>query len=279
VYSLSDTWITTGGKGVVLPVAFGPAVLAVAPLHAVAATIMAPITALNRPARTAVHLRASTHRTHLDSASVNNCSANSSIGPMTVDRERSPHRRGEGGLLRDELVATAAGLLSRAAQPGDVSLRSVASALGVSPGAVYLWFQDRDALMEAATRALFAELHATLQEAAQRRRTPATRLEAIALAYAEFALERPAAYAAMINDAEGDWGLLGRDELPGVESLALVEAELAQLPTVIPAERAALLLWSALHGQIQLRRGVPQLPWPPVADSVRELVRLVVRAR
>jgi AcrR family transcriptional regulator len=195
---------------------------------------------------------------------------------VATARDRNRHRRGEGELLREELVAVAARLLSEAAQPADVSLRAVAHAVGVSPGAVYLWFADRNALMEAVTRVLFDELRDKLVAAAARRRTPRTRVEAMAMAYVEFALARPAAYAAMINDTDGDWGLLGRDELPGIDSLSLVEAELTQLPTVIPADRAALVLWSALHGQIQLRRGVPQLPWPSVAESVREVVALLL---
>jgi AcrR family transcriptional regulator len=193
-------------------------------------------------------------------------------------RARRQHARGEGALLRDELVAAATAVLRRAGDASEVTVRSVAAVARVSPAAVYLHFDTRDDLVDAAMRALFAELESSLEQSTRGRRTARSRVRAIALAYHRFAVDHPGAYAAMINDMASDWDQLSVEDLPGIGALARLEHELAQagLANRLTPRAAALHLWSALHGQLLLRRAVPQLPWSAPGRTVDELLGLLL---
>lgn len=80
---------------------------------------------------------------------------------------RTRNRRGEGGKLRDELIAAARRLLSEAGAESDLTIRGVARAAGVHPQAFYLHFDSLDQLLYAVYEAEFAEFTGTLRAAAE----------------------------------------------------------------------------------------------------------------
>jgi AcrR family transcriptional regulator len=115
-------------------------------------------------------------------------------------RKQSYHH----GDLRRALVSAAIPLL-RKGGPDALTMRALAQAAGVSPMAAYRHFVDRAALLAAVADDCFRRLHARLRAAAESpeqtlrkpQQTARAGLQAIALAYVEFALEHPAEYRVM----------------------------------------------------------------------------------
>lgn len=112
---------------------------------------------------------------------------------------RVRNARGTGEQLKVELLAAADAILDETADPAKVTVRGVATAVGVAPNAVYLHFADRDALLtelaiaryEACTEALVAST-AGIEDP----------LEAMYVGheiYCRLALERPGHYKVLFH--------------------------------------------------------------------------------
>ncbi len=134
-----------------------------------------------------------------------------------------------------------------------VSLREVARRCGVSPRAPYRHFADRLALLAAVAEQGFVQFGAALAKARRSKRASA-RFSALARAYVEFALERPALMRLMFGDDFADrqrrFAALDRaahatfDALK--EELATVDRRLATIN--------AAIAWSLVHGIAELAR-------------------------
>ncbi|RYZ26054.1 MAG: TetR/AcrR family transcriptional regulator [Propionibacteriaceae bacterium] len=196
-----------------------------------------------------------------------------------VPRARNP--RGEGGRLRDEIVAAAAGLLDETGDEHAVTLRSVARRVGVAAPSIYRHFPDQPSIMLAVVQGTFAELDAALEAALASAGTdPGRRLRTLADAYLDYAREHPGRYHTMFG---GVW-------MPDLSQSALTENDLVSLggPTLTmltdtleacvaagvatstdPAADA-VALWLGLHGLAHQRASTVSFPWP--ADIVTRLV-------
>src|SRR3954447_13957510 len=95
------------------------------------------------------------------------------------------------GALREELI-TACVALIEAEGIGAVSVRQVARAAGVSPGAPYHHFADRSALLAAIAVQGYELLVAQLQQAREQAPTAARALGALVETYVGFARDHPA---------------------------------------------------------------------------------------
>src|SRR4051812_16439696 len=99
-------------------------------------------------------------------------------------RTRTRNRRGEGDLLRVEILAAATELLDSGGDPGAVTLRAVARRTGIAAPSIYRHFLDQPALVLAVLRQAFAELTDWLRSAADEAGDdPRRRLRALCLAY------------------------------------------------------------------------------------------------
>jgi AcrR family transcriptional regulator len=83
-----------------------------------------------------------------------------------------------------------------------LSLNAIAKAMGVSGPALYRYFASRDDLLAALITEGYADITATVQQAAAdgARRVPARRLQAVADAYRAWALAHPRRYAMLFGD-------------------------------------------------------------------------------
>src|SRR4051794_25302640 len=97
---------------------------------------------------------------------------------------RRPNARGQGELLREEIVSCAVHMLDELADDEALSLRAVARALSISPTSVYLYFPDRDALVLAAMQRCHAEMLEAADGADAAHQDPALGLRARILAQA-----------------------------------------------------------------------------------------------
>jgi len=144
------------------------------------------------------------------------------------------------GELRSTLLAAALAMLESGT--GELSLRAVARAAGVSAMAPYRHFADKAALLAAVAGCGFAALYDGLA-AADSAPEPRAALLAQGLAYVAFARARPALFRLMFMDQPGQLKPAGGDT-GAYDVLARRVAEL----TPDDADSAALACWSIVHG-------------------------------
>ncbi len=206
-------------------------------------------------------------------------------------RARLP--RGEGSLLREEILKATDELLIETASEEAVSIRDVAAKVGVTAPSIYRHFEDKDALMFAVCERTFGRLADAMAKAATGIDDPVDALVATGREYVSFGLEHPEHYRVLMMKPHGDEdkeATVVDNRLTGamvegtrafnnlVESCEAVlhEAErkrarrrstdgLAPLPHPLTL---AAEVWSMVHGMVALRIAFPTMPWPPVEDQL-----------
>ena len=97
-------------------------------------------------------------------------------------------------MLRGEIIAAARDCLNRLGSADAVSIRAVASHVGVTPPSIYLHFADKTDLIFAICQKHFGELDRTLQEAAAGTEDPLESLRVQGRAYVHFGIDHPEEY-------------------------------------------------------------------------------------
>jgi AcrR family transcriptional regulator len=196
-------------------------------------------------------------------------------------RGRPRNRRGEGGRLREELLAAARDLLEDGGSEAAVTIRAVTRRAGVAPQAFYLHFEDRDALLWAVYAAAFAELEAVLAGAEAHEPAAAGKLRARCRAHCAYALAHPGSYRVLfgvVGTYKPQWA--GGD-LPGTSTFRAWVAAVSRCIDAGQARpgdpaRVAVLLLGAVHGLLLLRLNRPTFPWPPIDVLVEDLLTNLV---
>jgi AcrR family transcriptional regulator len=148
------------------------------------------------------------------------------------------------GDLRSALVNAALELLEEGGETA-LSLRAVARRAGVSSAAPYRHYEDREALVSAVAAVGYRELAGRLAAAHPAPSTP-EQLADVAVAYVQFALERPALFRIMFGE------LCDRDNEERVAATAAVSLYLQEIvarcfPQSDP-EALAPAIWALVHG-------------------------------
>jgi AcrR family transcriptional regulator len=190
----------------------------------------------------------------------------------TSTRNRNP--RGEGGRLRDELIAAASELIEESGDADAVTLRGVAKRVGIAAPSIYRHFANVDQLLMAVFDRAFAEFAATRDERRAATTDPGAALLAGCRAYCEFATSHPGPYRFMFSRASPADG--SRSGVGGAAFDALVagirSCQVAGIAT--STEDAALLaaeVWASLHGLALLRLNAPNFPWPAPLERMVEV--------
>ena len=148
------------------------------------------------------------------------------------------------GDLRAALVRAALELLEESGA-SELSLRGVARRAGVAPSAPYRHYPDRDALLSAVAAVGYRELTEKLATAHPSPSTPDD-LAAVAVAYVEFALQRPALFRVMFG------GPCDRDSSERAAATAAVSAYVgAIVERAFPQgdkEALSTAIWALVHG-------------------------------
>lgn len=194
-------------------------------------------------------------------------------------RRRNP--RGQGQLLKAQLVEAAAHLLATLEQPETLTLRQVAREVGVAPASIYSHFPDLSALIEHVLRLRYDELAELMERAAESATTPLATLVGRCGAYVHWGVEQPGPYRTLFG------GRMPADLVPGsahgagaellssvVEALAAVTEGGGTQGTETAQWQAGLLLWTALHGLVSLYNDHGNIPWPPLNDLLADLLSL-----
>ena len=148
------------------------------------------------------------------------------------------------GDLRAACVRAALELLEEGGTAG-ISLRAVARRAGVAASAPYRHYADRDALLSAVAAVGYRELAQFLAAAHPAPSTP-DELAAVAVAYVQFALGRPALFRVMFGDP------CDRDSTERVTATETIAAYVAAIvrqtfPGADPAPLATAV-WALVHG-------------------------------
>jgi AcrR family transcriptional regulator len=119
--------------------------------------------------------------------------------PMAVPKKTKPRKKTyHHGDLARALVSAAVEIIERHG-PEAITLREVASSVGVTHGAAYRHFEDKTALLAAVAEEGYRKLTERLRAASAERdpRGPRARLESLAATYVAFAMDHPAHYRVM----------------------------------------------------------------------------------
>jgi AcrR family transcriptional regulator len=148
------------------------------------------------------------------------------------------------GDLRAALVRAAMELLEERGETA-LSLRAVARCAGVSPAAPYRHYADREALVSAVATVGYRELAQRLASAHPAPSTP-EELASVAVAYVQFALERPSLFRVMFGEpCEAD-----NDERNAATAAVshYVRAIVERTFPEADAEALATAVWALVHG-------------------------------
>ena len=157
----------------------------------------------------------------------------------------------------EAIKAAAIGLLEREGEAA-LTLRRVASTLGVVPNALYRYYATRDVLVAAVADEVARRLLAAINDALDRQgqdapRCAEDRVRTLLEVYAAFADAHPALYATLMTDRPDAEAALPQPL--GYELLWLRVIEVLEpLTGQADAPAAAVTLWSLLHGMWALER-------------------------
>jgi AcrR family transcriptional regulator len=194
-----------------------------------------------------------------------------------MKRRRAP--RGSGEQLHDEILDATTDLLLETGHAKEVSIRSVAQRVGVTPPSIYLHFTDKDALLDAVCARYFEKLDEEMQAAAAGQPAAIDAMRAQGLAYVRFALKTPELY----RIATMGEGRPGSDVDMMLNNSAFIHirntVELLMSEGILPEHdptTMALELWTAAHGVAAMLISRPYLPWGEAEEFADRVLRTVV---
>ena len=193
---------------------------------------------------------------------------------MTHVKDRRRNRRGEGDQLRAEILEAAEGLLVESGDEGAVSIRAVASAVGVTPPSIYLHFRDKVELLHAVCGEHFQRLNDVSEAAVVGVDDPLERVHLRGQAYVQFGLDHPEHYRIMFM-ARPDAGEPRHtpEELTQTACFGQLRDDVraAMDARLIPAGdpfTVACGLWAVVHGVTSLLIAKPDFPGPPLEKFI-----------
>ncbi|MEV6006267.1 TetR/AcrR family transcriptional regulator [Streptomyces sp. NPDC051976] len=185
-------------------------------------------------------------------------------GRISTDGRRRRAKRGDGGRLREELLAAAEALLDDAGEDA-VTIRAVAQAVGVTTPAVYLHFENRSALLHTVCLGVWDELDREMSGAGDGdgdgTADPLAALVRRGSAYIRFGLAHPLRYrlvasgpatAATRQVADACFRFL-RDTVGRCVDAGVLDGDVNALTRAVCA---------CLHGAVSLLILQPESAWP-----------------
>jgi AcrR family transcriptional regulator len=178
--------------------------------------------------------------------------------PAPKTRPKAEKRAYHHGDLARALVGSALDLIAKRG-PESLTVREVAASVGVTHGAAYRHFADKEALLAAVAEEGYRGLAHKLASAARAASVhPPGRVRALAAAYVEFAIARPAHYRVMWGPRFNEDGRFPALEAAISDAFSLVIAEFERGQTTgafrddEPARDLAIAFWVAAHGYVEL---------------------------
>lgn len=202
---------------------------------------------------------------------------------MSAGALRGRARKGDGDLLREEILLATERLLLETGSEEAVSIRAVARAVGVTAPSIYRHFEDKAHLLFEVCARQFDLLDESIERAVAGIADPLLALRARGKAYVRFGIEHPEHYRIMFMGpayaTPNQWSdLLETGSfahlIEGIE--AAIDAG-ALRPTG-DAFTTALHVWADIHGLTSLLVARPTMPWPDLEGFIDEHLELCTRA-
>ena len=203
--------------------------------------------------------------------------------PAPSAASRRPRlRKGEGRLLRDEILDTAERMLLETGSQDAVSIRAVADAVGVTPPSIYRHFGDKAELIFEVCARHFTALEQHIHQACADIADPVEKLIALGRAYINFGVANPEPYRIMFMTRPD----LAPEQFQGMElaesaSFAMLTRCVQDcidagrfMPGYTDAYRLSLGFWARVHGLTSLRVTKPDITWPDDPDFVDDYAEM-----
>lgn len=205
-------------------------------------------------------------------------------GTPAATHRRARSRRGQGELLRDEILAAAERILIETNDQSALSIRAIANAVGVTPPSIYLHFADRNDLVFAVCERHAEQLEQAMMEAAEGVGDPWERIRRRGRAYLQWGLENPEHYRILMMSRPDQTPDRFIDErladtaglMPVADDVAEAIASRQVTPGEEPIEMAKML-WMMIHGTVALLISKPDFPFGSADEVYERLFELVHR--
>ncbi|MGE4011902.1 MAG: TetR/AcrR family transcriptional regulator, partial [Alphaproteobacteria bacterium] len=169
-------------------------------------------------------------------------------------------------------------------------MRNIAARIGISPTAIYLYFQDKHTLLHALGEQLMERLFPLFVSKWQSEQDPALKLRFVLDTFVEYGLANPAEYRLLFMSTECSIGQPGHRPAPGdpldetdkgMQTFALLQQAIGEMiaqgryrdgdPAIM-----AELMWASCHGLITLLITHPHFPWSPRKALVEGMHKLLL---
>jgi AcrR family transcriptional regulator len=196
---------------------------------------------------------------------------------VTPGRTRA--RKGDGDLLREEILEATEQLLLETGSEDAVSIRAVARAVGVTAPSIYRHFADKNQLLFEVCDRVFQRFDRVLEDAMVGIGDPVEAMAARGRAYVRFGVEHPEHYRIMFMGRAASMPEGWQDVITTGSFAHLVEGIQAIIdvgrmaPDTDPYEMA-LHVWGNIHGLTSLLVAKPSFPWPDRVRFVEEHLAL-----
>jgi len=195
---------------------------------------------------------------------------------------RARKRKGEGRQSRQEILAAAKRLFVKEGY-GATTIRRIAANVGISSTALYVYFQDKDAILAEICNETFAALIQNLDDIRREFPEPLQALEHALEGYIRFGLDHPNEYeltfmsrrARELEESELGTEELGTQAFDGFYGCvdAVVQAGLAYESD---PHRLTHQLWAGAHGLVALLLLKPGLQWEELNSLIRSHVVMLI---
>lgn len=207
-----------------------------------------------------------------------------SCAEVAVTPRRARSRRGEGEKLREDILETAERMLVESNDQSSLSMRAIASAVGVTPPSIYLHFADRNELLFAVCERQGRHIERAMDAAAAGASDPWERLRRRGRAYLEWGLQNPEHYRIlMMSHSDATPERFTDERLAGMAGLQAVAADLVagvEMGTFDPIRgplAGSELLWMVVHGMVSLLICKPEFPFGKPEDVYEAMFDLLYR--
>jgi AcrR family transcriptional regulator len=205
---------------------------------------------------------------------------------LIAETDASPRRfrarRGDGDLLREEILVAAERILIDTNDQSALSIRAIAAAVGVTPPSIYLHFADRNGLLFEVCERQWLKLEAAMDDAVAGVGDPIERIRCRGRAYLHFGLDNPEHYRILMMSRPDETPDRFTDvRLASSAGIEVIAGDLSRamaaglLRDQDPAE-AACLLWMAIHGMVSLLISKPAFPFPPIEPLFDHLAEVTL---
>jgi AcrR family transcriptional regulator len=186
--------------------------------------------------------------------------------------------------LRDEILAAAERILIETNDQSALSIRAIASAVGVTPPSIYLHFADRNDLVFAVCERHAEQLERAMAHAAAEVEDPWERIRRRGYAYLSWGLGNPEHYRVLLMSRPDHTPDRLLDErladtaglVPAAEDVAAALAD-GQLVAVGDPVETTEILWMMIHGMVSLLISKPGFPFGPIDEVYERMFDLAYR--